>query len=118
MDPTDPVAPGLLRTGRIEITGRIVNASNATLICELEGDGVHARCVYKPVRGERPLWDFPDGTLADREYASYLLAAAFTTDGRDAMIPPTVLREGPFGLGMVQLWVETDDQELVDVCAP
>jgi uncharacterized repeat protein (TIGR03843 family) len=119
MDPLDPAWPGLLRAGRLEVTGRIVNASNATLVCELEGDGVHARCVYKPVRGERPLWDFPDGTLAGREYASYLIAAAFAANGDPLMVPPTVLREGPFGPGMVQLWIDTDENsELVDVCGP
>ncbi|HEX4359988.1 MAG TPA: SCO1664 family protein [Pseudonocardia sp.] len=118
MDPLDPAVPGLLSAGRLEVTGRIVNASNATLFCEIEADGVRAKCVYKPVRGERPLWDFPDGTLADREYASYLLAEAFAPDGC-AIVPPTVLREGPFGSGMVQLWIDTDEErELVDVRAP
>jgi uncharacterized repeat protein (TIGR03843 family) len=115
MDPVDPAVPDLLRGGRMEVTGRIVNASNATLICEIEADGVRARCVYKPVRGERPLWDFPDGTLADREYASYLVADAFAAGGVP-LVPPTVLREGPFGPGMVQLWIDTDaERELVDV---
>lgn len=118
MDPVDPAVPGLLTAGRMEVTGRIVNASNATLVCEVETDGTRARCVYKPVRGERPLWDFPDGTLADREYASYLIAEAFAEDGVP-IVPPTVLREGPFGPGMVQLWIDTDDEhELVDVCPP
>jgi uncharacterized repeat protein (TIGR03843 family) len=118
MDPLDPAVPGLLRGGRLEVTGRIVSASNATLYCEIEADRVHASCVYKPIRGERPLWDFPDGTLADREYASYLLAEAFAPDGAP-LVPPTVLRDGPFGPGMVQLWVDTDtERELVDVCAP
>ena len=74
-------------------------------------DGVSARCVYKPVRGERPLWDFPDGTLAGREYASYLLSE---TTGW-AIVPPTVLRNGPYGDGMVQLWVDVD--ETVDLGA-
>jgi uncharacterized repeat protein (TIGR03843 family) len=118
MDLLDPAVPGLLRGGRLEVTGRIVNASNATLYCEIEADGVRASCVYKPIRGERPLWDFPDGTLADREYASYLLAEAFSPDGAP-LVPPTVLRDGPFGPGMVQVWVDTDtERELVDVCSP
>ncbi|MDT7670053.1 MAG: hypothetical protein QOC74_2836, partial [Pseudonocardiales bacterium] len=108
MDPLDPAVPGLLSAGRLEVTGRIVNASNATLFCDIELDGVRAKCVYKPIRGERPLWDFPDGTLADREYASYLLAEAFAPDGC-VMVPPTLLREGPFGPGMVQLWIDTDE---------
>lgn len=119
MEPTDPAATGLLRAGRIEVTGRIVSASNATLLCTVTLDGVSARCVYKPVRGERPLWDFPDGTLAGREYASYLVAAAFVAGGEEPVVPPTVLREGPFGPGMVQLWVDTDDErDLVDVVSP
>ena len=70
------------------------------------------RCVYKPVRGERPLWDFPDGTLAGREVASHLVSEAAGWH----VVPPTVLRDGPFGPGMVQVWVDTDDErELVDV---
>lgn len=119
MDPRHPAAPGLLRDGRVEVTGRIVSASNATLLCTVSLDGLSAECVYKPVRGERPLWDFPHGTLAGREYASYLLASAFAVNGEQPLVPPTVLREGPFGPGMVQLWVDTDDErELVDVVSP
>lgn len=119
MDPFDPAVPGLLHAGRLEVTGRIVTASNATLYCDVELDGVKANCVYKPERGERPLWDFPDGTLADREYASYLIAEALSMDGTAPIVPPTVLREGPFGPGMVQLWIETSDEhDMVDVCAP
>jgi hypothetical protein len=61
--------------------------------------------IYKPIAGERPLWDFPDGTLADREYAAFLLSnlAGFNC------VPPTILREGPAGLGMVQLWIDIDE---------
>jgi uncharacterized repeat protein (TIGR03843 family) len=111
----DPAAYDLLRRGRIEVQGRLVEASNATLLCSIALDGVDAECVYKPVRGERPLWDFPDGTLAGREVASYLLSEA-TGWG---LIPPTVLRNGPFGPGMVQLWVDTEDgSELVDLMNP
>jgi len=93
MDPLDPAVPGLLRTGRMEVTGRIVTASNATLYCDIEADGLKASCVYKPVRGERPLWDFPDGTLAGREYASYLVAEAFASTGDGGpLVPPTITR--------------------------
>jgi len=99
----------------MEVTGRLVDASNTTLFGTLSVDGVELSCVYKPVRGERPLWDFPDGTLAGREVASYLVSEA----GGWHVVPPTVLREGPFGPGMVQVWVDTDDErELVDVCPP
>ena len=114
MDPRDPAVPVLLRQGRLDITGRLVDASNATLFGMLSADGVELRCVYKPVRGERPLWDFPDGTLAGREVASYLVSEAAGWH----VVPPTVLREGPFGPGMVQVWVDTEDErELVDVRA-
>ncbi|SDJ18419.1 conserved hypothetical protein [Lentzea albidocapillata subsp. violacea] len=101
----------LLEHGRIEVEGRLVDASNATLFCKISLDGVDAQCVYKPVRGERPLWDFPDGTLAGREVATYLISAASF-----GVVPPTVLRAGPFGSGMVQLWIETrEEDELVDI---
>jgi uncharacterized repeat protein (TIGR03843 family) len=110
--PTDPAALPLLSQGRIEVTGRIVDASNATLFCTVHCEGVSADCVYKPIRGERPLWDFPDGTLAGREVASWLLSEATGW----SLVPPTVLRAGPLGAGMVQLWVETENERgLVDV---
>ena len=69
-------------------------------------------CVYKPVRGEAPLHDFPDGTLARREVAAFLLSEA--TDW--SVVPPTVLRDGPFGEGAVQAWLETDPRvDLVEL---
>jgi uncharacterized repeat protein (TIGR03843 family) len=105
----------LLRHGEITVQGRLVEASNATLFCSIEHEGVVERCVYKPVAGERPLWDFPDGSLAGREVASYALSVAGGFD----IVPPTVLRDGPFGEGMCQLWVDTDEAAaLVDVLAP
>ncbi|MBO0840710.1 MAG: SCO1664 family protein [Sciscionella sp.] len=115
MDPGDPDALEFLRRSRITVDGRLVDASNATLFCTLSADGVDAHAVYKPISGERPLWDFPDGTLAGREVASYLIVRAAGA----SFVPPTVLRDGPFGRGMVQLWVDTaDDGDLVDVLAP
>ncbi|MCG8918643.1 SCO1664 family protein [Actinokineospora sp. PR83] len=116
MRPTDPDVGDFLRRGALDVEGRLVDASNATLFCAIEADGVAAKCVYKPVRGERPLWDFPDGTLAGREVGAYLVAEASGLGG----IPPTVLRDGPFGPGMVQLWIDTDDEApgLVDVVSP
>jgi uncharacterized repeat protein (TIGR03843 family) len=92
----------LLRHGELAVEGRLVDASNATLYCSITHEGVSAACVYKPVRGERPLWDFPDGTLAGREVATYLVSEA-TGWG---LVPPTVLRDGPYGPGMCQLWVD------------
>ena len=103
----------LLRAGTIEVEGRLVDASNATLYCAIALDGVRARCVYKPVRGERPLWDFPDGTLAAREAAAFEISEAMGV----GIVPPTLLREGPFGAGMVQLWIDVDDAvDLVALC--
>jgi len=101
----------LLRTGTLDVQGRLLDASNATLLCTVTLDEVEAACVYKPVAGERPLWDFPDGTLAGREVATYLVSEA-TGWG---LVPPTVLRDGPFGRGMCQLWVDVD--ESVDLVA-
>ncbi|MFI6446897.1 SCO1664 family protein [Kitasatospora sp. NPDC050543] len=101
-----PTALRLLREGRITVHGRLTDASNAALYCTASLEGLQAPCVYKPVAGERPLWDFPDGTLAGREAAAYEVSAATGW----ALIPPTVLREGPHGPGMVQLWVEPDRQ--------
>jgi len=106
--------PAVLAHGRMEITGRLVDASNATLFGTAALDGVELQCVYKPVRGERPLWDFPDGTLAGREVAAFLVSEAAGFH----VVPHTILRDGPFGPGMVQVWVDTGDDELVDICAP
>jgi uncharacterized repeat protein (TIGR03843 family) len=97
-------ALALLERGEVSIEGRLVEASNATLYCAVTLDGVSAACVYKPVAGERPLWDFPDGTLAEREQAAYAVSA---TTGWD-IVPPTVYRVGPAGPGMVQLWIAED----------
>lgn len=104
-----------LRHGELTVRGRLVGASNATLFCDLVAERIEVQCVYKPVAGERPLWDFPDGTLAGREVAAYLVSEASGW----GIVPPTVLREGPFGPGMCQLWVDTDlAVDLVDVAAP
>jgi hypothetical protein len=98
-------ALALLRAGTIDVEGRLVSASNATLYCSIRCGEATAACVYKPVRGERPLWDFPDGTLAGREVAAYRVSEALGW----AVVPPTVLRDGPFGEGMVQLWIDGDE---------
>jgi uncharacterized repeat protein (TIGR03843 family) len=97
-DPAD-----LLARGGLTVRGRIRDASNAALYCTVAHDGREAACVYKPVAGERPLWDFPDGTLAGREVAAYEVSRATGWD----LVPPTVLRDGPYGEGMVQLWIDT-----------
>ncbi|MDQ1710108.1 MAG: hypothetical protein QOG49_1493 [Frankiaceae bacterium] len=98
-------ALALLRDGELEIEGRLVDASNTTLFCAV-GDGeLRSACVYKPVQGERPLWDFPDGTLARREVAAYAVSVATGWN----VVPPTILRDGPLGPGMVQLWIDVDE---------
>ncbi|MER6034422.1 SCO1664 family protein [Streptomyces sp. NPDC101169] len=98
----DDGAAELLARGELSVRGRIREASNAALFCTVALDGREASCVYKPVAGERPLWDFPDGTLAGREVAAYEVSEA-TGWG---LVPPTVLRDGPYGEGMCQLWID------------
>ena len=66
----------LLRDGELSVEGRLYDASNATLYCTVMLDGVTASCVHKPIVGERPLWDFPDGTLAYREVSAYAVSVA------------------------------------------
>ncbi len=100
---TDPAAAELLVRGELTVRGRIREASNAALYCTVTHEDREAACVYKPVAGERPLWDFPDGTLAGREAAAYEVSRATGWD----LVPPTVLRDGPYGEGMCQLWIET-----------
>ena len=94
-----------LSHGEIEVTGKLVDASNATLYATCTYEGVAIACIYKPIAGERPLWDFEDGSLANREYASFLLSHWMESD----LVPPTVLRDGPYGTGMVQAWVDIDE---------
>ena len=94
-----------LLAGNLEVTGRLVDASNATLYAECTFNDEKMAVIYKPIAGERPLWDFPDGNLAHREYASYLISEYSGWK----VVPPTVLREGPFGLGMVQQWIDIDE---------
>jgi uncharacterized repeat protein (TIGR03843 family) len=101
----------LLRDGELNVEGRLFDASNATLYCTVTLDGVTAACVHKPVAGERPLWDFPSGTLAYREVSAYLVSCATGWD----IVPPTVLRDGPYGIGMCQLWIDVD--ESIDLAA-
>jgi uncharacterized repeat protein (TIGR03843 family) len=89
----------LLREGEMQIEGRLVEASNTTLRVQLSDD---VRAVYKPIRGERPLWDFPSGSLAGREVAAYELSRALGWD----LVPLTVMRDGPLGPGSCQLWLD------------
>ena len=118
MNPLDSAAVlEVLRDGELEVLGRLVASTNhamysrVTRICPDPEPPVVLDAVYKPVRGERPLDDFPDGTLARREVAAH---AVSETSGW-AIVPPTVLRDVPFGEGMVQQWIDVD--ESVDVVA-
>ena len=94
-----------LREGSLDVTGRLVDASNATLYANCTVGEKEMPVIYKPVAGERPLWDFPDGNLAQREYAAYLISEL----GGFHLVPPTILRDGPFGIGMVQQWIDLDE---------
>ena len=132
----EQAALDLLTSGKLEVEGRLVDASNATLYCTITVAGPAPRsgknaghpaknaknaknaaaaetkiaCVYKPIAGERPLWDFPAGTLAGREVAAYVVSRAAGWD----VVPPTVMRDGPFGPGMCQLWIDHDtDLDLI-----
>jgi hypothetical protein len=95
----------LLTNGDLVVTGRLVDASNATLYAEVTNGTESMNCIYKPIAGERPLWDFPDGALAHREYAAYVLSERLGFD----VVPLTILRDGPYGFGMVQEWIEIDE---------
>ena len=95
-----------IKSANLIVIGRLVDASNATLQATLENTDPVMKVIYKPVLGEKPLWDFADGNLANREYAAYLLSEL----GDFNLVPTTVLREGPFGSGMVQEWIEIDEE--------
>jgi uncharacterized repeat protein (TIGR03843 family) len=96
----------LLEHGELTVRGRVVAASNATFLGVVREGEAAATCIYKPVRGERPLEDFPDGTLWKRERAAYLVSEASGWD----IVPPTATRDaGPYGAGMVQLWIDVDE---------
>lgn len=96
----------LLESGEISVEGRLVDASNATLYVSISGEDGEIKAIYKPVAGERPLWDFPDGNLASRERAAYIIDQALGFNH----VPLTILRDGPFGLGMVQQWIDIDEE--------
>jgi uncharacterized repeat protein (TIGR03843 family) len=92
----------VLLEGEIEIVGRLVDASNATLFGQAVLGDEKISIIYKPRAGERPLWDFPIGSLADREVAAFQVSEALDWD----LVPSTLLREGPYGIGMVQEWID------------
>ena len=100
----DPVE--FLHTADIEIDGRLPWSSNATFLVTLRAGDVAQQAVYKPVRGERPLWDFPAG-LHRRERAAYLVSEVLGV----GVVPPTVIRDGPLGEGSFQWFVDADHSE-------
>jgi uncharacterized repeat protein (TIGR03843 family) len=95
----------ILLNGELSVTGRLVDASNATLYATASLNGQTVTCIYKPIAGERPLWDFADGCLAHREFASYLVSHHLGFN----LVPVTILRDGPYGSGMVQEWIDIDE---------
>jgi hypothetical protein len=99
----------LLERGEIKVLGQLTTASNASLYCEVTDGDRKLTAVYKPIAGERPLWDFPDGNLASREVATYLVSSALGLN----VVPPTIMREGPYGPGSIQIWIE-DAEEITD----
>ena len=96
----------VLVNGEIEVQGRLVDASNATLIISITYENESSQAIYKPISGERPLWDFESGNLASRERAAYLISEL----GHFNLVPLTILREGPFGLGAVQRWIDVNEE--------
>ncbi len=97
----------LLQQGTIEPEGRIAWGSNYTMLAQICLDEQEGMVVYKPQRGERPLWDFPSGTLCNRERAAWLVCRALGWQ----IVPPTILREGPYGVGSVQFFIDHDPNE-------
>ena len=99
-------ARAFLAAGELELLGRIPWASNATVLAKVTHEGLEGLAVYKPARGERPLWDFPSGTLYRREVAAYLVSEQLGW----RLVPPTLARDGPLGIGSVQLYVDADPE--------
>ena len=97
----------LLRAGELDVLGRMPWSSNQTFLAKVERGGVEVLVIYKPRRGERPLWDFPNGSLCLRELAAFAVSEALGW----SIVPLTVLRDGPLGSGMVQLFVDHDPEQ-------
>ncbi len=109
-----PALTTVLSNGELELVGRLMQASNATFLSQLKSENEQIDCVYKPIKGERPLWDFPTGTLGLREVAAYEVSRIGGFD----VVPVTVLADGPVGVGSLQVWVDSadsDNEQLVDL---
>jgi uncharacterized repeat protein (TIGR03843 family) len=96
----------LLLEGRVELVGQIPSSSNVIFLASVVEGDLQALAIYKPHRGERPLWDFPQGTLCLREVVAYVVSRALGWP----LIPPTVLRDGPHGIGALQLFIDADPE--------
>ena len=103
-DLTGSRVPAALVSGELELLGLLPNSSNYTFLARATAGDEQVLAVYKPRRGEMPLWDFPEGTLCQREVAAYVVARELGWPN----VPPTVLREGPEGVGSTQLFIEFD----------
>ena len=90
----------------MRVVGRLVDASNATLLCEIGSEESTLSVIYKPIAGERSLWDFPDGELAKREVAAYIFSELLGY----GIVPETIFRDGPYGMGSVQRWIDVDEE--------
>jgi hypothetical protein len=99
-------AAALLRQASVKKCDLLSNGSNYVFLATLVNEGAEIRAIYKPRQGEAPLWDFPDGTLYKREYAAFILSEALEWH----MIPPTVIRDGPYGIGSMQWFVEAESR--------
>jgi uncharacterized repeat protein (TIGR03843 family) len=112
MDNTQPIELNiaavltLLAKGDLDVQGMLPWSTNYTLLATIRNDGLQGLAVYKPRRGERPLWDFPRGTLCQREVAAYLISEELGW----GLVPPTLLRDGPYGIGSVQLFIDADHE--------
>lgn len=105
--PHDDLTLEILQTGELEVEGQFMWGSNYTYLCNITGEGKTIKGVYKPVQGERPLWDFPTETLAAREVAAFIISKAGGWD----LVPPTAYRkDGPTGAGSVQMFIEHDPE--------
>ncbi|HEX6264568.1 MAG TPA: SCO1664 family protein [Actinomycetota bacterium] len=104
---SDPAVPRVLGTGELEVLGLLPNASNHTFLARVKSTEEELLAVYKPRRGEAPLWDFPEGTLCAREVAAYVVSRALGWPN----VPATVLRDGPYGVGSVQRFIPHDPEE-------
>ena len=107
MELTPDEVAAVLVAAELEVVGRMRYSSNGTFLVEARADGVELHAIYKPRRGERPLWDFPEGTLCHREVAAYELSAALGW----GIVPVTILRDGPLGEGALQQFVAHDPDE-------